>query len=108
MTICHPSPYRFSKKHNQEIDQVPNVYIPHENLMGVDDFVKGLDAIDATAGEIALFVGSDRTTGYRWKRVGPSNGVARIIQILLALKLSLFEAEDLISGKRKATVVFDN
>jgi hypothetical protein len=86
---------------------VPNVYVPHETIMGVDEFVRGLEAIDATAGEIALFVGSDRTTGYRWKRVGPSNGVARIIQILVALKLSLFEAEDLIAGTRKATVVFD-
>lgn len=87
---------------------MPNVYVPHETIMGVAQFMKGLDRIHATAGDIAIFVGSDRTTGYRWKRVGPSNGVARIVQILSALGLTLREAEEIIEGRLKVSVVYED
>jgi hypothetical protein len=63
-----------------------------------DDFMLALFPTEAKYGEVSKFYGSDRRTGHRWTKTKPSTPVARNLQLIMALGLTLSDAKFLIEA----------
>jgi hypothetical protein len=105
LTLRHPLPHirvQAQLDNPGRFATMPTKFVPFQHLMGAKDYQKLLKRAEATSGDFALFLGSDRSTGYRWKRSqGPPNGAARLLQLMDSLGLTLDRAETIIEGGRK-------
>lgn len=67
------------------------------------DYILGLQNVETTYPGLSSFYLSDRRTGHRWTQDGPPNPVARQLQTLMVLGLSLSDIQILIkAGEMKA------
>jgi len=67
------------------------------------DLTASFIKLDTSYAALSRFFLSDRRTGHRWQVEGPSNPVARLIQLMLALGLTLEDTKLLIdAGVAKA------
>lgn len=68
----------------------------HVSILDRDDFALALVSLDTDYSRFSNFYNSDRRTGHRWLQKGPSDFVARLIQLCLSLGLTLEQARYLI------------
>ena len=68
-----------------------------QKIMSANEFAVAMFEAGTTYADISAFFGSDRRTGHRWQEDGPSNQVARLLQVLRALNLTLDDARVLIA-----------
>lgn len=79
-------------------------------LMTGAEFSLALVQAEANYADVSRFVMSERRTGHRWEKDGPSNPMARCLQLMHALGLTLEQAEWLINegvartGKKKGSL----
>lgn len=72
-------------------------------IMTKADFRLAMFETEARYDTLAGFYHSDRRTGHRWQQDGPPNPVARFLELLLVLDLSLDDAAVLIAAGRDAS-----
>jgi hypothetical protein len=68
-----------------------------QKFMSSEEFSLAMFEAKTNYADISAFFGSDRRTGHRWQEDGPSNQVARLVQLMCALGLSLDDVRVLIS-----------
>lgn len=74
-----------------------------QRIFSGSDFSLALVRAEANYGDISRFVLSERRTGHRWEHDGPSNPMARAMQLMACFNITLDDALWLIKeGERRA------
>lgn len=76
-----------------------------KKILSEEEFGIALFDLETDYKGISQFYYSDRRTGHRWLMEGPSNQVARFIQLCLALGITVGQARDIIAaGQAKSGI----